>query len=541
MAKDWECWSSNGTYNARARLNTDEFTGDRVEWSLATIAGATASINSTNGIVSFGNGGGQYRIRAESADLATCYDWMTLVVPNVDIQQTTTNVCKDCGCTVTMNVTTNSFSPGGYMWNSFPAGISKHGSSITFSPSNLPPGTYIISAQSISHPDCSDICTVNNIKVEVENCDSAFLPQGGSEDNTTTIRACASPSTVKGKLKFTLFDVSDEPGYCMNAPTNIPATGEDSDAGKDFQFPTQTGFAISGSDSNIAETVTNDLHEATVTIKSFDYGSFGKIKAEFTTQDGRLTCVAKEVGGTNEYTRLPADTNDNDIADSWSGDTGPSGTCDATYDDDNSPTNGYATGDGLSRYEEYRGFNVNGIHTRTSPSTKDVFICDVGNAFGSSRADVAQLGCDTHWITVNEWDGAGSDSSPTDQHINFNCQSHRARTFLQRALRLVDGGNNGTTTWGTFWFVTPKCPNNGIRAVVYTGNISTYWTNTPPASEVINRTVAHELAHGCGLTDDYSNPGGIMSEYLSAGSNVWHVFRSGSGAGTLNELRIRYP
>ena len=396
--------------------------------------------------------------------------------------------------------------------------------------------------------DYSGPCAVSNyvvvtvLKVEIEKCASGFLPLGGTNDNTTTIRAFVTPNTAKGKFKFTLFEVSDEKGYCLNAPTNLPASGEDSDAWKDYQFPTQTVFTISGADSNIAETVTNDLHEATVTIKSFDYGSFGKIKAEFTTQDGSLTCVAKEVGGTNEYTRLPADTNFNDIADSWSGDTGPSGNCDATYDDDNNPTNGYTTGDGLSRYEEYRGFSVNGTHTRTVPWNKDVFICDVSSAFTSSRADVSQLGCDIHWISVDEWDGASSDASPTYQHINFNCDSHRARTYLQRALRLLDGGTNGTMTWGQSFRVLPRCPNNTMKAVVYTGNISTYWTNTPPASEVVTRTVAHELAHGCGLTDDYSNPGGIMSEYLPAGSsNVWHVFRSGTGAGTLDELRIRYP
>jgi predicted Zn-dependent protease with MMP-like domain len=382
---------------------------------------------------------------------------------------------------------------------------------------------------------------VTVVKLEIEKCASDYLPQGGSNDNTTTIRAFVTPSTVEGKFKFTLFDVSDEKGYCLNAPTNLPASGEDSDSWKDFQFPSQTGFTISGSDSNIAETVASDLNEATVTIKSFDYGSFGKIKAEFTKQDYSFTCIAKETGGINEYTRLPADSNSNSIADSWSGDAGPSGNSDATYDDDNSPTNGYTTGDGLSRYEEYRGFNVNGNHVRTIPTIKDVFICDVGNAFGSSRDDVGQLGCDTHWIQSNEWDGASSDESPTLQHINFNCESHRGRTYLQRALRIIDGGNDGTSTWGMALHYLPRCPNNTIMAVVYTGNINAYWTNSPPSSEVITRTVAHELAHGCGLLDDYSNPGGIMSEYLEPGSNVWHIFRSGTGEGTLNELRIRYP
>lgn len=167
MSQDWECWSSNGTYNAGARLTTDSFTGDRVDWSLFTMAGSSATINSTNGLVTFGEGGGRYQIRASAADLATCYDSMILVVPKVDIQQTTTNVCKDCGCTVTLNVTSNSYSPGGYVWSSSPPGITGRTSSITFSPSNLPPATYTVYAKSAAHPECFDTCTVNVLKVEI--------------------------------------------------------------------------------------------------------------------------------------------------------------------------------------------------------------------------------------------------------------------------------------------------------------------------------------------------------------------------------------
>jgi hypothetical protein len=110
---------------------------------------------------------------------------------------------------------------------------------------------------------CEDRVRLTIVKVEIEKCDSGFLPQGGRDDNTTTIRAFVTPNTAKGKFKFTLFDVSDEPGYCMNAPINVSPTGEDSDVWKDFQFPAQNGFTILGSDNNIARTETNILHEAT--------------------------------------------------------------------------------------------------------------------------------------------------------------------------------------------------------------------------------------------------------------------------------------
>ncbi|MEI6149713.1 MAG: hypothetical protein WCS01_11485, partial [bacterium] len=244
----------------------------------------------------------------------------------------------------------------------------------------------------------SSISSTDDVpKVEIEKCASAFLPQGGDNDNTTTIRAFVTPSTAKGKFQFTLFGVSDEKGYCLNAPTNPPASGEDSDAWKDYQFPTQTGFRISGSDSNIAATVANDLHEATVTIKSFDYGSFGKIKAEFTTQDGSLTCVAKEVGGTSEWTPLPADTNGNHIADAWAYDAG------AATDDTDTSLNNTHNGDGLTRYEEYRGVDIDNdgeisANERLRPDRKDLFVRGVnfdadhpfayGNAFAEAQIEV---------------------------------------------------------------------------------------------------------------------------------------------------------
>ncbi len=166
--QDWECWSSNGTYNAGPHLTTDSYTDGRVTWSLETIAGSPASI-SNNGVVSFGKGGGRYRIRASAAELGTCYDTMSLVVPKVDIRQATTNVCQNCGCDVTLEVTDDSYSPGGYVWSSSPAGISGRGSSITFDPATLPPGAYTVYAQSAAHPECLDICTVNVLNVEIEN------------------------------------------------------------------------------------------------------------------------------------------------------------------------------------------------------------------------------------------------------------------------------------------------------------------------------------------------------------------------------------
>ena len=200
--QDWECWSSNGTYNAGPHLTTDSYTDGRVTWSLETIAGSPASI-SNNGVVSFGKGGGRYRIRASAAELGTCYDTMPLVVPKVDIRQATTNVCQNCGCDVTLEVTDDSYSPGGYVWSSSPAGISGRGSGITFDPATLPPGAYTVHAQSAAHPECLDTCTVNVLKIDMvtpagDPVNAAV--QSGDGQNEFTY-STASPGVLTMNLK----------------------------------------------------------------------------------------------------------------------------------------------------------------------------------------------------------------------------------------------------------------------------------------------------------------------------------------------------
>jgi hypothetical protein len=236
-----------------------------------------------------------------------------------------------------------------------------------------------------NNPKIQDTVKVTNLKVEIEKCASAFLPKGGegSEDNTTTIRAFVTPNTVKGRFKLTLYDVSDEAGYCVNAPATVPGSGEDSDSWKDLQFPTQTNFTISGSDNNVAETTTTDVNEATVTVKSFDCGAYGKIKVEFTPQGSGIVCVGKEQGGTDEFTRIPRDADANNIADCWSHNAG------GNTDDTDTSLNNTMNGDGLTRYQEYRGIDINAdgviaADERLDPAKKDLFVRGSGYSSGDS-------------------------------------------------------------------------------------------------------------------------------------------------------------
>src|SRR5262249_15013938 len=210
--------------------------------------------------------------------------------------------------------------------------------------------------------------------VEIDKVVNTFLPKGGSEDNEVQITARALPNDMKGQWVFELFDVSDENGFCMNAPSSLPffPWSEDGRLFKDYQFPDQADFDTEGLFwTHTAKSKKNDISTATVRVKSFDYGGFGKIKADFKFMDETLTASEKNGTKGRMYTKIPLDDDDNDMADGWSGNVGG-----ADDDKDNVPALGAINGDGLTRYQEYRGFMVMGRHTRTDPNNKDLFIWD---------------------------------------------------------------------------------------------------------------------------------------------------------------------
>ena len=240
--RDMECWSQNGTYDADARLIADSYSADHVDWSIATIEGAPASINA-NGLVTYGNGGGRYRIRATPDDLPTCYDTLNLVVPKVDIEQDATNVCKTCGCSVTVNATSNSYSPGGYVWSSAPAGISGRGASITFIPSSLNPGTYTVFAKSAAHPECYDTCTVNVLKVETAFADPDDANWGDLEEKKVIL----SDKDTRIKIKVTpqLADLQTI-FYAIGTTVKIKTSGT-APNGQDFTMTSQNTTLVQGS------------------------------------------------------------------------------------------------------------------------------------------------------------------------------------------------------------------------------------------------------------------------------------------------------
>jgi hypothetical protein len=326
--------------------------------------------------------------------------------------------------------------------------------------------------------------------VEIDKCPMAFLPQGGAADNMVNITSRVRPSELKGRFIFTLEEVSHENGFCSNAPTSLPIFpwAEDGSLFRDLQFEDQAGYNIDGILWNYrAKTDDEDLSEATVEVMSYDYGAFGQIKAEFEHEGTKY--LARETGGTKLFTNIPFDDDANDIADMWTGNAG-----NANDDTDNNPAPG-TVGDGLSRYEEYRGFLVNTTHTRTNPDNKDVFIYDED---GMGLGLFGTLGLTNHVIVPAEFNGTAK------REINFRRESHSV--VLQHGLWLRDHDLGGMGSWGSAEAVGPPGDPGRTHVNVDVAQINADMTNTtpvgyPPAgaanrsATVLSQIIAHELGH----------------------------------------------
>ncbi len=108
-----------------------------------------------------------YHLTVRAANLPACRDECDVVIVKADIVQEVQFECWT-ETTASLNLTTDSYSPGGFSWTSQPAGISGPGLGITFNPNATTPDTYFVRATSVDLPTHYDECIVAVLKADIE-------------------------------------------------------------------------------------------------------------------------------------------------------------------------------------------------------------------------------------------------------------------------------------------------------------------------------------------------------------------------------------
>jgi hypothetical protein len=198
--------------------------------------------------------------------------------------------------------------------------------------------------------------------------DHTWLP-----DPTAPVNVVVKWEGKAEKVRVFLENISVEPGTCLN--------DEVKDAAKetDLTIASQGDWAVTkeGEGAGTKYTAVRPLpkqdppQQVELEVKATDYGAWGSVHAEVLL-DGKWK-DAKFNGKTTMA--VPYDLDENHIADQWEDENGAKGKPADADDDETPPGNGYK-GDGLTNYEEYRGFVEDGNHFRTDPRIKNVFFCD---------------------------------------------------------------------------------------------------------------------------------------------------------------------
>ena len=273
---------------------------------------------------------------------------------------------------------------------------------------------------------------------------------------------------------------SKEPGYAMNATLDSPSA--------DFDLKMESGspaFLTLDSTGQKAQTVIGQFTESTVTIASYDWGGFGTIKVTAFMPDGEQIVGFLEGDTSQTDIRLPKRSESSLIADVWKQNNGTLGKADIS-DDEESPVGDGTPGDGLTLYEEYRGFIIGGTHAEGNPAKKDYFIVNTGGQ--SYQAGLALFknlsGLEVHYnlkqtemplsrvINPNHSQGAHI----VDQHgIVIN-------PFSSNVGYAIAVGGPGTPKSITMVNVPPLAPSSAASFVSYMAS-----------------TLAHELFHACNV------------------------------------------
>lgn len=327
-----------------------------------------------------------------------------------------------------------------------------------------------------------------------------WLPEAGDDEDTPgndltvtiVLRKKGNkkkPPVHTARFEIELANVSHEPGVCMNwPPKNKVKTPPTPDLKID---PNKNPKLHDFKDTRDGQTAKSDegQQEVPVTVTSYDWGAYGKLRAKAYTSDGQKLTAYWEDHPDKKELAIPKDDNDNHIADAWE----PPGPLSLSPDGDEDalPAGDGHTGDVLSAYEEYRGFHAakdpkaQKNHIRTDPFQKDIFV-DLDSNFTFGYFGTSGLGLHpvdrTEYTTVSVKDPA----IENPRVINFNFDPSKKYRIGNKHVILAQNGKLQDGRLGASYereglLIVDKASCDSIGKDEY------------------NDQMAHELGHHCHL------------------------------------------
>ncbi len=381
-----------------------------------------------------------------------------------------------------------------------------------------------------------------------------WLPEWNEGEENTPVEITArleGGRETEGKFRFTLYEVTREPGYALNA-------GERDDTSPDLEFEaSQPGFTepVPTGTSEAWEIETTELvDKTTVTIRARDYGAWAKLRCEVNVDGEWVDCRAEDGG---DYITIPRDTDGDRLADSWEDE---HGVRDQSEEDDKDaiPADQNSNGDGISLYEEYRGFvNEYGEHQRLDPEQKELFVRDEHGLVASSPFEAASE-LTVIYIGDDGWTCTPFRNVSSDQPcrvVNFNTSGH-GHAVDQHALHVVNGQGHGRGTrlkhslHGENLGRGNESPRTSYRIPIYLNNIEQILRTAvaevnrdrqralqPEEIELFKEEwvgfiTAHEMGHGVGVNHhDPTTAGDVhcLMRYFRSAAALDALLPVGSG------------
>ncbi len=345
-----------------------------------------------------------------------------------------------------------------------------------------------------------------------------WIPEGNLGEpeqpgNTVQIKARAhkkdqpsQPLDKKVNFTFSLEGVSMEPGVCMNWPPK-----PSSDYGLKILEDRNKELNVLGPDSARSRQAGQ---QASLTVSTFSYGAWGRLKVEAVTVDGTKLKVRfqdKEV----ETIPLPYYEHNDHIPVAWLKQHDLLGKP-ADWDGERDPVGNGFDGDGLTLYEEYRGFAVKGKHVTGHPTKKDVFIHDeTGQAEGGIALFEKITGLMVHRVDLEELG--------TGRVVNRN-HDQGPHIVDQHGLLIIQG-KKGTSAEAV-----------GIKPNLDPGPPGTckHIQLPPPPKDLAGQAmedriadIAHELCHSVGVFHHGEDFRSVIWWWEQNPDKAWQLFEDG--------------